>query len=54
MTCFDANRFHFYSGKDIGPAWAFNVIGDARSALPLFARASAAVRAEFSELLEKA
>ena len=54
VTCFDANRFHLDDEATARAAWAFNIIGDARSALPLFTRAADPVRAEFKLFLEQA
>jgi hypothetical protein len=53
MTCFGANRFHLDAQTDHS-AWAFNIVGDAQSSLPLYASADAKVRAEFVGELRKA
>jgi hypothetical protein len=50
MTCFDANRFHL-NRATAEAAWAFNIIGDARSALPLYTSATEEVQKEFAALL---
>ena len=53
MTCFDSNRFHL-DEETTQEAWAFNIIGDARSALALFTSAARPVQDEFVLVLRLA
>jgi hypothetical protein len=54
MTCFDSNRIHLEDPARGGEACAFTIVGDARSAIPLFASATRPVQEEFVDILRRA